>query len=636
MLRPRFPLVRWSMPLRDLLLNRALERLHDPALDFLKTLLEDVRQALIAEVVDLVTFRFDAWGTSLAARRLAQLRQASPTGIRIGAYGWVEDLRRGPPMQAVDNPPVGITGPLYRSEANKGYVQAPSLAHAATAAVLRSGYLSQQRESESGESPFAVDLSSDRVHRAKWMLDGVREGQSLGALLGYRFERGLHERGLDRYIHRFRTLASLKEEDALAQAQDKVAQAEQLARAVSALYAQRDQATQSANDARAVKAEKEATQRTYQAEIDAINALEQQAAAADARVAQANRAISQYQQTRPRSRVNKPGGNRVNVDLIEEQDLDQWTDGLVQLNAEKAEAVADASAARAQLAARAGSRAIAQAQIAKLLDPGNPESIPALQQVVNAQDAAAAQFDRQGLEQEGGTRGKSEADLAAARAALAALLNQQWDRALESLAANNVVDGLELHRRWKAGRERKPPQPQWDATTIPFGDATLGFPAPGSDDFKALDAQLLALDEMVDAVGDTVVAESVYQIVQGNPLRSGATLDAIATGEISPPELEVVRTPRTGVGLTHRLCTLFSVAGWRGTGDVADEHRSGTRPGGTDPQCLGGDAPATTRACPLQGRLCQSQRQQRLPVGRSGSHGAGTVPARCHFHGRGQ
>src|SRR5262245_66535267 len=34
-------------------------------------------------------------------------------------------------------------------------------------------------------------LSSERVHRAKWVLDGVRGGKSLGALLGYRFGRGL-------------------------------------------------------------------------------------------------------------------------------------------------------------------------------------------------------------------------------------------------------------------------------------------------------------------------------------------------------------------------------------------------------------------------------------------------------------
>src|SRR4029453_1441616 len=145
-----------------------------------------------------------------------------------------------------------------------------------------------------------------------------------------------------------------------------------------------------------------------------------------------------------------------------------------------------------------------------------------------------------------------------ARAALGELLNQQWAKALESVAANNVVDGLELQRRWKAGTRRVPPQAPWDATTVPFGNAALGFPDLDSPDFTALDLQLRALDEMVDAVSDVVVAESVYHLVQGNPLRAGATLDAIATGEMAPPELEVIRTPRTGIGLTHRLLVLWS------------------------------------------------------------------------------
>ena len=100
----------------------------------------------------------------------------------------------------------------------------------------------------------------------------------------------------------------------------------------------------------------------------------------------------------------------------------------------------------------------------------------------------------------------------------------------------------------------------WDATTIPFGHTTLVFPAPNSEEFTHLDTQLQALDEMVDAVSDVMVAESVYHVVQGNPLRAGATLDAIATGEMPPPELEVVRTPRTGIGLTHRMLVLFSMS----------------------------------------------------------------------------
>ena len=67
-----------------------------------------------------------------------------------------------------------------------------------------------------------------------------------------------------------------------------------------------------------------------------------------------------------------------------------------------------------------------------------------------------------------------------------------------------------------------------------------------------------ALADSVDAVSDALMAETVYQVVRGNPLRAASTVESIAGGETPPPELEVVRTPRTGIALTHRLVTLFS------------------------------------------------------------------------------
>ncbi len=73
-----------------------------------------------------------------------------------------------------------------------------------------------------------------------------------------------------------------------------------------------------------------------------------------------------------------------------------------------------------------------------------------------------------------------------------------------------------------------------------------------------LEAELNALADSVDAVSDALMAESVYQVVRGNPLRAASTVESIAGGETPPPELEVVRTPRTGIALTHRLVTLFS------------------------------------------------------------------------------
>ncbi|MEO8048519.1 MAG: hypothetical protein ABI684_14645 [Nitrospirota bacterium] len=538
--------------LRDLLLKQALTVQPDPELNFLLALPDAIRQALLAEVIDLTTFRLDAWGTSLATRRLAALRKSQPTGIRIGGYGWVEDVRPAAPMQAVASAPAGVEGPLFQAKGNQGYVHTPSLAHAATAAVLRSGYLSHKQTGAGEGSPFAVNLSSDRVHRAKWMLDGVRQGQSLSTLLGYRFERGLHEKQLDRFIHRFRALASLKDDDGLIDARRKVAQAEKLAREVAVLRMKRDQAAQDVKDVSTLKAERLTLQQSYRIEIDTIGAMTQQAQAAEAALTQASQALTQHENAKPEGRETF-ANRRLTIDLLEPSDVEPWNARLEELSQKQSAAVSQAHAARDVLNARGTAQAFAQAAIQRL----DEVEFPAAEVHLTLHNGLVAQFERQALEKEGGRSGKAESDLAAARNELATQLARQWSQALESLPANNVVDGLDLHRRWKDSQSGPSGQLRWDVTTIPFGNALLGFPNPGTGDFNALIEQLKSLDDLVDAVGDTVVAESVYQLVQGNPLRSGATLDAIATGELPPPELDVIHTPRSGIGLTHRLCVLF-------------------------------------------------------------------------------
>jgi hypothetical protein len=120
---------------------------------------------------------------------------------------------------------------------------------------------------------------------------------------------------------------------------------------------------------------------------------------------------------------------------------------------------------------------------------------------------------------------------------------EQTDEPLENIAAHNVVDGLALHRRWKAG-------------DIPWGEQDL--PTLGSPDEAAVSLELKRLDDVIDAISDAITAESVFQAIRGNPTRSGAVLDAISRGEAPPPELEVVRTTRSGIGLTHRLLLAFS------------------------------------------------------------------------------
>ncbi len=150
---------------------------------------------LVLEVMDVYCHRIDAWATSLASRRLGELRASGVDGIRIGGYGWVEDLRPPQEHDLVDIGPDDL--PAIRS--GQGYIHAPSLQHATAAAVLRSG-----AQTHPGENAYSVNLNSRRSRVARWLIGGVRQGQSLGALLGYRFERALHDANLDTEIPNFR------------------------------------------------------------------------------------------------------------------------------------------------------------------------------------------------------------------------------------------------------------------------------------------------------------------------------------------------------------------------------------------------------------------------------------------------
>ncbi len=153
-------------------------------------------ERLFTETLDLASHRLDGWITALSSKRLGQMRAAVPAGCHLGAYGWVEDLR---PKPAESLHPVELSGgrSAVRQDGNGGYVHAPSMTHAAAAAVLRNGYLSRTGDDQKA---YAIDLSSARVRAARFVLDAVREGQPIGAVFGYQMERGLHDRLLDRYI----------------------------------------------------------------------------------------------------------------------------------------------------------------------------------------------------------------------------------------------------------------------------------------------------------------------------------------------------------------------------------------------------------------------------------------------------
>jgi len=302
----------------------------------------------------LVSHRLDPWYTALAADRLRELRNdpSSMTGVNIGAYGAVEDLRAAP-RQVV----AGTPG-LYTSPINGGYVHAPSVGHGAAAAVLRSVHLAHAAAGDGAGTvgrgdAFSIDLSSARVRQGLELLEGIRGGQPLAALLGYRIERDLARERLQPFIARLRSAAPL---------------------------------------------------------------------------------------------------------------------------------------------------------IAHQLTPGTEP--------------------------------------------------------VESVAATNVADGLRVLEL--AG---------YDGATQPTVAALLASaPAVGpvkQAEEAGLTRILLAAADALDSVADLGVAESVYQAVRGSPARAGGTVDGLSGAPVPPPEIGIVRTPRTGVGVTHRLMVLLEAAAGSSPGWVA-------------------------------------------------------------------
>lgn len=304
------------------------------SLEYLQGLDSEALQFLMQGTIDLASYRLDAWITSIATKRLASMRATQPQGVYFGGYGWVENLRPETTPRTEVTPPPGEVAPLFAHINDTGFIHAPSMTHASTAALLRNAQLGSNGVAATN-GPFAIDLSSRRVREASWLLDGVRQGQPLAALLGYRFERRLHELGKDEFIAPLRELAPL-------------------------------------------------TARKLE-----------------------------------------------NTDLP-----------------------------------------------------------------------------------------------------------------VESIAANNVVDGMVLNQKWLDEK-------QTVIDRLQSADAT-------ADDLTKLGRELDGLADSIDAVSDALTAETAYQMVRGNTSRLASTLNAVATGDAPAPELEVARTPRSGIALTHRVLQLFS------------------------------------------------------------------------------
>lgn len=163
-------------------------------------------ERLLMEHIDTVSYRYDAWMLGFLHLQLETMRRLHVSheerppvrGLYVGGYGWLEELRpENKVLEPVELPDelekvFNPDGDLVEDKSNAGYILAPSQNHAVTAAVLRNGHLSN--EDPEDKEALKIKLSSERVRTALQIIEGIQGGQSLSALLGYRFERGLHDR----------------------------------------------------------------------------------------------------------------------------------------------------------------------------------------------------------------------------------------------------------------------------------------------------------------------------------------------------------------------------------------------------------------------------------------------------------
>lgn len=153
------------------------------------------RRIAVAHALDIASHRVDAWATGLAVSRRKGLAAANPTGMTIGAFGYVEEIHLGAPPRDPE-----------------GWIHAPSSSHAVAAGVLASAHRSNIG-AVPGRHPFAIDLSSRRGVELRRVLEGVQAGQSVGALLGYQIERGLAGTSAARFQLSLRAIAPISTDE---------------------------------------------------------------------------------------------------------------------------------------------------------------------------------------------------------------------------------------------------------------------------------------------------------------------------------------------------------------------------------------------------------------------------------------
>ncbi len=85
------------------------------SLTHLQNLDSEALQHLMQGTIDLASYRLDAWITSFATKRLANMRADAASGQYVGGYGWVENLRPESAARTEVTPPPGEAGRSMRT-----------------------------------------------------------------------------------------------------------------------------------------------------------------------------------------------------------------------------------------------------------------------------------------------------------------------------------------------------------------------------------------------------------------------------------------------------------------------------------------------------------------------------------------
>ena len=137
---------------------------------------EKLRQCIL-EFFDLFNYRLDAWLMGLLNYKIRTSLNKNGHKLSLGCFGWVFNLKES----------------VKKDEDRKDeYILAPSVNQAITGAVLRSSYNNSLRNKDRDYS-MSVNLSSERVRSAIRIIEGIRNGLSVGCILGSDLERLIHE-----------------------------------------------------------------------------------------------------------------------------------------------------------------------------------------------------------------------------------------------------------------------------------------------------------------------------------------------------------------------------------------------------------------------------------------------------------